>query len=91
MDTGKSNRTRVKSSNVFAVGYDPESSVLEVEFKGGSVYRYSGVPQALYEKVMTSDSVGSFLSQNVKGIFPVKKVGPESAPATGDSMSVREK
>lgn len=38
-------RTHVMSSNLRAVGYAPESQVLEVEFKSGSVYVYSHVPE----------------------------------------------
>jgi hypothetical protein len=39
-------RTPVSSSNLVAVGYDPGSYTLEVEFHSGSIYQYSGVPES---------------------------------------------
>lgn len=38
------NRNPVSSSNVKSVGYDSESSRLEVEFHHGGIYQYYGVP-----------------------------------------------
>ena len=35
-------RIPVSSSNLASVGY--EGGILEIEFKSGSVYQYSGVP-----------------------------------------------
>jgi hypothetical protein len=40
------NRTKVSSSNVSSVGF--ENGVLEVEFHGGSIYRYSGVSENIF-------------------------------------------
>ena len=35
-------RQSVSSSNLHSVGYDQESAVLEIKFKEGGVYQYSG-------------------------------------------------
>lgn len=37
-------RETVQSSNIASVGYDLSSSTLEIEFKSGGIYQYSGVP-----------------------------------------------
>ena len=42
-------RVPVDSSSIAAIGCDPESRILEVEFRqSGKIYRYFGVPAADY-------------------------------------------
>ena len=55
-------REVVVSISVRAVGYDKETSMLEVEFCDSSVYQYAGVP----EEVVTGflDSLGLDLEKN---------------------------
>ncbi|MGK0272940.1 MAG: hypothetical protein ACI88H_003616 [Cocleimonas sp.] len=65
---------QVNSSNVTAVGYDVDSSTLQVEFHNGSAYQYFDVPEHLFEGLCNSDSVGSFLHVNIKGIYRYSKV-----------------
>lgn len=62
-------RRPVSSSNIKSVGYDRERKVLEVEFHSGAVHQYEGVPEDLPEKMVSSESVGRFFNQHVKGRF----------------------
>ena len=62
-------RQAVQSSNVASVGYDAESKVLEVEFKGGGVYRYQGVPAETWVGLVGAPSVGKYLGAHIKGVF----------------------
>jgi hypothetical protein len=64
----------VDSSNLAAVGYDEESSILQVEFKNGGTYQYFDVPENLFEGLRDADSVGGFLAKNIKGGFRFSKV-----------------
>lgn len=65
-------RTPVESSNVSSFGYQP---VLEVEFKGGAVYQYEGVPPEVVEQIRQSPSFGAALSRLVvKGPYTFVKV-----------------
>ncbi len=59
-------RIPVSSSNIVSVGYDPASLTLEIEFKNGSVYEYTNVPQEEYEAFMNADSKGTYLHSNIK-------------------------
>lgn len=68
-------RTAVKSSNVEAVGFDPASRILEVQFKGGAVYQYLDVPAEEHRKLMAAESIGSYLHQSIKGRFAFRKIG----------------
>lgn len=63
------NRTQVSSSNVLEVGYDPQTSTLEVMFHGGNVYQYFDVPEHHYHGLISADSVGGYLNNNIKGVF----------------------
>lgn len=67
-------RLPVKSSNVISVGYDEAQEILEVEFKGGSVYQYFSVPIEVYTGMITASSVGSFLATEVKGSYEYRRV-----------------
>jgi KTSC domain len=59
----------VSSSMAIAVGYDRNEQILQVEFQNGSVYQYLGVDKDTWEDLHTSDSVGSFYNQEIKGRF----------------------
>ncbi len=55
-------RTRVKSSSVFSIGYDPINKILQVEFRKGSVYEYYDVPEVVFKNFMNSESKGRFIA-----------------------------
>jgi len=73
-------REVVVSVSVRAVGYDVETSTLEIEFCDSSVYQYSGVPEAVYAGFL--DSMGlnlqktdlKFFSEYIKGHYEQKTV-----------------
>lgn len=64
----------VDSSNVESVGFDEGSSTLQVEFKNGSMYQYFDVPENIFIGLRDSDSVGRYLSENIKGTYRYSKV-----------------
>lgn len=67
-------RTKVKSSNLVSVGYDAFTRVLEVEFKGGSIYRYGPCPPELFNGLLEAESKGSYFSKNIKGVLSFEKM-----------------
>lgn len=67
-------RQPVDSSNLSSVGYDPDSSTLEVEFRSGHVYRYSDVPEQTYKNLLGASSPGEFFRSNVMGQFDEERV-----------------
>lgn len=60
------NRLPVQSSNLLSIGYKEEQSLLEVQFKGGSIYRYFDVPQETYAGLMAAPSRGKYFHANIK-------------------------
>lgn len=67
-------RIEVSSSNIVSVGYNAEQKILEVEFKGGKIYQYLGVPSQIYEEMMNSDSKGTYLHRHVRDRYKFLKV-----------------
>jgi hypothetical protein len=67
-------RQAVTSSNIASVGYDGAEQVLEVEFAGGSVYRYAGVSPEVHAHLVDAPSIGAFFAANVRGHYEFEKV-----------------
>ncbi|MBP9819168.1 KTSC domain-containing protein [Candidatus Woesebacteria bacterium] len=67
-------RIPVNSSNIAAIGYDPDSSILEIEFNDGSIYQYFGVPELVHQELMDAGSHGKYFAQNIKNDYEYKKV-----------------
>ena len=63
----------VQSSNLRAVGYDPEMRVLLVQFRSGATYEYDDVPQTVYEGLLGAQSKGRYVAQNVKGQYDCQR------------------
>ncbi|MEH1800656.1 MAG: KTSC domain-containing protein [Nostoc sp.] len=59
----------VISSMAMAVGYDRNEQILQVEFQSGAVYQYLGVDEDTWEDLYSSDSIGSFYNQEIKGRY----------------------
>lgn len=79
----------VESSNLSAVGYDPASQVLTVQFRNGSEYRYRNVPPELHVGLMAAESKGSYFAQHVKAHpdrYPFERV----REATPEFVKVRQ-
>ena len=77
-------RQKVASSTIVSVGYDRERLEMIIEFKGGSLYVYQGVPPVIYEKFLEAGSKGSFFHVNIKPIFVFRKIklaGESEAPS----------
>lgn len=60
------NMTPVVSSNINAIGYDPDTNELRVEFSNGRAYRYPGVPADAYQALMAAESVGSHFASIIR-------------------------
>jgi hypothetical protein len=70
------NMQRVDSSQIFAVGYDPEKKTLRVQFHSGGIYDYADVPEQVHTNMLAAKSAGSFLHTHVKGKYQYKRLNP---------------
>jgi hypothetical protein len=63
-------KTKLESSSLASVVYDPEAHLLEVVFRRtGHIYDYFDVPRATYDALMAASSMGTFLNQVIKPNF----------------------
>ena len=68
------NRIPVSSSDLRSVGYNPESQTLEIEFRSGGVYRYSGVPESVYRSLMAASSHGKYFHEHIKDNYIAMRI-----------------
>lgn len=66
-------RNPVTSSRIESIGWDEKTSTLEIEFKGGAVYRYDAVPLNVWVSFMEAPSKGSYFHNNIRGVYSYKK------------------
>jgi hypothetical protein len=59
-------RARVRSSNLYSVGYDQLSQTLEIEFWNGAVYQYVPVPVSVYNGLMSATSKGRYFARAIR-------------------------
>ena len=63
-------RLHVESSAIVSVGYSESASALEVEFTGGAVYVYRGVPAETHREFLNAESKGAFFNVVIRPNFP---------------------
>lgn len=66
------------SSNIESIAHDPTTDTMEVEFKSGARYKYSGVPKGEFDRLLkTADdpnqSTGKLLRSDFIGKYPHRR------------------
>lgn len=63
--------TPVQSSQLHAVGFDPVTGTLAIQFKNSagpsSVYHYSNFSQEAFDNFKSAESLGRYFGTNIKG------------------------
>ena len=80
-------RKKVKSTNLKSVGYDSSSHTLEIEFRSGDVYHYTGVPAGAHLALLSAPSVGRYHAQFIKGHFDYRKLSKEELALDTEAAS----
>lgn len=75
-----------QSTTISQHGYDPTKQQMTVQFKNGNIYRYSGVPQKVFDQYQASESQGSFHANNIKGRYTTDLIG-KVKPSIGQTVS----
>jgi hypothetical protein len=60
----------VDSTTLAKLAYDTRRQILQVEFRDGSVYQYSGVPLQTYRDLLGADSKGAYFNRHIRSPFP---------------------
>lgn len=65
----------VSSSQIKAIGYDPETGTMRVDFNSGATYEYDGVSEEDFASVAGASSVGAAFNSTIKaGGYSYRKV-----------------
>jgi hypothetical protein len=64
----------VESSQLAAVGFDPATRELQIEFKRGTLYRFPGVPPDVHAGLMAAASKGRFFYYRIRWSYRGIKV-----------------
>jgi hypothetical protein len=59
-----------------SAGYSAETRILEVEYRNGSIYQYFAVPNGVFDSLLSAESKGSFVSQNIRRRYQYRRVRP---------------
>jgi len=69
------NRESIDSSMMLSIGYDPGTSILEIEFKGGEIWQYFDFPETIWYEFESSDSKGGFFHREIKKQYAESRIG----------------
>ena len=61
--------TNIKSSNIKTIEYNEEIQTLTVEFQSGAKYAYSNVPKTVFNRLVSANSVGRYLNENIRNNY----------------------
>jgi hypothetical protein len=81
--------TAVTSATLSTIAYDGIRNLLQLEFRSRAVYRYFGVPTAVYEALLGAPSKGGYFNQAIRGRYAYVRVPGLQAAQTGVQVSHR--
>jgi hypothetical protein len=73
-------RKPVESAALASVGYDPATAELEVEFRTGRIYRYSGVSRDTHEWLLRARNKGVFVAHHLSGRYGERSMPDSRSP-----------
>ena len=76
--------TTVESTTLAAVAYDEGHGILQLEFRSRAIYRYFGVPAAVYESLLAAASKGKYFNQSIRGNFRYSRAASIAACFLGE-------
>jgi hypothetical protein len=56
----------VRSTAIYSVGYDPQTMRMRIVFSDRDAYDFCGVPQHVYEGLLTAHSKGQFYNAYIR-------------------------
>lgn len=63
-----------QSSHLQSFNYDADTQLLTVEFVGGAIYQYTGVPQTEYWNLAQSGGSGGYFHSKIRNSYPFQKI-----------------
>jgi hypothetical protein len=60
---------RVSSSAINAIGYDPATKRMKIQFVEGHTYDFCGVPESIFSGLLRAPSKGTYYTDHVRGRY----------------------
>lgn len=67
-------RLPVESTLLASIAYDPDRTLLELEFCDGRRYRFFKVPTRCFRQLLESPSKGTYFNRNIRNCFFFQRV-----------------
>jgi KTSC domain len=72
----------VQSRSLASIAYDQHEAILQIEFRGGTLYQYFHVPRQTYQDLLQADSKGTYFNRHVRSIFLHARLYPGESSET---------
>lgn len=59
----------VRSSAITAVGYDPNTQQMCIQFQQGHSYNFCHVPQYIFDGLLSAGSKGTYYNDHIRGRY----------------------
>jgi KTSC domain len=69
----------IESSSLAKVAYHRQQTILQVDFRDGTIYHYLGVPIQTYRDLLQADSKGAYFNHYIRSHFLHVRL-PATAP-----------
>jgi hypothetical protein len=78
MKTANPGRVILDSTTLAAATYDGSRARMELDFRDGTRYVYSGIAPNLYRDLLCATSKGTFFNRHIRGRFPHVKMAQKN-------------
>lgn len=68
---------RVSSSAISAVGYDPATMRMKIQFVEGPTYDFCGVPESVFNGFLNAWSQGTYYNEHIRDRYQCQPGGVE--------------
>lgn len=69
LQPGAMHHLPVQSTMLASAAYCPDRTLLDLQFRDGTLYRFFEVPEACFQQLMASDSKGTYFNRNIRNCF----------------------
>lgn len=68
-------RKSIESSMIRSIGFDPDSSILEIEFNSGAIWQYFDFPESEWYEFENAESQGKYFNREILNQYTESQVG----------------
>ena len=68
-------RKNIESTMIKSIGFDPENSILEIEFNSGAIWQYFDFPESEWYEFENAESQGKYFNREILNQYTESQVG----------------